>query len=44
MAKFKPARGRKQVPAQRANAVGCIIVLVLVFLLLFLVMYYTIAQ
>lgn len=41
MAKFKPARGRKPVK-QRPNAIGCILLLVLLFGLFYAVMYYAI--
>lgn len=44
MARFKPVRGKKSAPAQRANAIGCVLLLVLGFLLLFVMMYYTIKQ
>jgi hypothetical protein len=44
MAKFRPARGKKQTAAPRPNAAGCIILLALLFLLLFLMMYYTVKQ
>jgi hypothetical protein len=40
MAKFKAARGRKPGP-QRPNAIGCIVLLVLLFALVYLVMYYS---
>ena len=41
MAKFKPARGRK--PAtQRPNAIGCILLLALLFGLMYAVMYYAV--
>jgi hypothetical protein len=44
MAKFKPARGKKPMPAQRANAIGCIVALALLFLLMSLMIYYTVRQ
>jgi hypothetical protein len=44
MARFKPARGKKQMPQQRANAIGCIVLLVLLFVIMFALMYYTVAQ
>ena len=44
MAKFKPARGKKPMPAQRANAIGCIIMVALLFLLMFAMIYYTVKQ
>jgi hypothetical protein len=41
MAKFKPARGPK--PAkQRPNAIGCIVLLVLLFGLLYAAMFYAV--
>jgi hypothetical protein len=45
MAKFKPTRGKKQpMPQQRANAIGCVILLVLLFVVMFVLMYYTVKQ
>ena len=45
MAKFRAPGRRKAAPAgPRPNAIGCIVVLVLLFLLLFGVMYYTVQQ
>ena len=41
MAKFKPARGRKPA-AKRPNAIGCILLLALLFGLLYAVMYYSV--
>jgi hypothetical protein len=41
MARFKPARGRKPVQ-QRPNAIGCILVLVLLFALMYAVMYFAV--
>jgi hypothetical protein len=42
MAKFKPARGKKPAATPRPNAIGCIIVIALLFVLLFVMMYYTV--
>jgi hypothetical protein len=45
MAKFRAAGRRKAAPAgPRPNAVGCIILLVLIFFLIFGAMYYTVRQ
>jgi hypothetical protein len=44
MAKFRPAKAKKAPAVTRPNAVGCIILLALLFLLLFLMMYYTVRQ
>jgi hypothetical protein len=45
MAKFKPARGRKSTPAAgRPQAIGCVIVLLAVFVFVYLVMYFAIKQ
>jgi hypothetical protein len=44
MAKFRLARGKKRATAPRPSAVGCIILIALLFLLLFLMMYYTVKQ
>ena len=42
MAKFKPARGGRKPAAQRPNAIGCILLLVLLFAIVYLVMYYSV--
>lgn len=42
MAKFKPARGRKPAAATRPNAIGCITVIVLFFIVIYLVLYYSV--
>lgn len=42
MAKFKPARGRKPAAPPRPNAIGCIVLLVLMFVALYLVLYYSV--
>jgi hypothetical protein len=45
MARFKPARGKKSPrAATRPQAVGCVIVLLMIFLVIYLVMYYAIKQ
>jgi hypothetical protein len=44
MAKFRPARGRKPAATPRPNAIGCIILIALLFILLFAMMYYTVKQ
>lgn len=44
MAKFKPARGRKRAPARNPNAIGCVALLILLFILVFVVIYYTVRQ
>ena len=44
MARFKPAGRKKAAQANRPNAIGCIILLALLFLLVFLMMYYTVMQ
>ena len=44
MARFKPARGKKAAQDKRPNAIGCIVLLVLLFFLVFLMMYYTVKQ
>ena len=45
MAKFKPARGKKSsTAATRPQAIGCVILLLMVFVFIYLVMYYAIKQ
>jgi hypothetical protein len=48
MAKFKPAKGpagKKSTPSPvKPNAVGCIVLIAMLFFLLFLIMYFTIRQ
>jgi hypothetical protein len=44
MARFKPVRGKKGIPPKKANAIGCMIVLGLIFLLMFWMIYYTVSQ
>jgi hypothetical protein len=44
MAKFRPVGGKKRATTPRPNAIGCIVLLALLFLLLFLMMYYTVKQ
>jgi hypothetical protein len=45
MAKFKPAKGKKSPPAAaRPQAIGCVILLFMIFLFVYLVMYYAIKQ
>jgi hypothetical protein len=44
MARFKPARGKRAAAGPRPNAVGCIALLVFLFLLLFWIMYLTVSQ
>ena len=45
MAKFKPARARKNAAtAGRPQMIGCVIVLLAIFVLVYLVMYYAIKQ
>jgi hypothetical protein len=41
MAKFKPARGRKPA-AQRPNAIGCILLLAVLFGVIYAVIYYSV--
>lgn len=41
MAKFKPARGHRRV-SQKPNAVGCILILVLAFALVYAVMFFAV--
>ena len=43
MARFKPARGRKPV-AKRPNAIGCILLLVILFAFVYAVMYYSVKR
>jgi hypothetical protein len=42
MAKFKPVRAQKRAPSRRPNAIGCILLLVLIFGFIYLVMYYSV--
>jgi hypothetical protein len=46
MAKLKPAKGKKSTPKIAANpqAAGCIIMLVVLFVLVMLSVYYTVAS
>jgi hypothetical protein len=44
MARFKPAGRKKTVQDKRPNAIGCIILIALLFLLVFLMIYYTVRQ
>ena len=44
MARFKPAGRKKAAQDKRPQAIGCIILLVLLFLIVFLMMYYTVSQ
>jgi hypothetical protein len=44
MAKFKPARGKRASATPRANAVGCVALIVFIFFLLFWIMYLTVKQ
>ena len=44
MARFKPARGKKPQQDTRPNAIGCIVLIAILLLLLFLAMYYTVQQ
>jgi len=44
MARFKPARGKKASQDKRPNAIGCIILLAILFVVVFLMMYYTVIQ
>jgi hypothetical protein len=44
MARFKPAGRKKASQDKRPNAIGCIVLLILLFLLVFLMMYYTVSQ
>jgi hypothetical protein len=44
MGRFKPAGRKKAAQDKRPNAIGCIILLALLFLLVFLMIYYTVRQ
>jgi len=48
MAKFKPARppaGRKSAPnTQKPNAIGCVVLIALLFVAVFVIMYLTVRQ